>query len=181
MKNENITLEEWRIQNPTKSINEYYKLNRNKVFESSNSIGFNSTFNEDKKVLSDVVSDKKESSSKNYYLILLGLLFLFCFFSNPKIEEHKESFRIKLTGIVEEILTESSNNIFVIGWGKMAGEEVIKEILKNVAVDNYIFFSITKFNYASNSTLIGFGFLGTVYFTDKINKESVLQIFSNLK
>ena len=101
--------------------------------------------------------------------------------SNPKKEDHKDTLKIKLTGIVEEILTEKSDNIFYIGLGKSVADAIIDETLKTVSIDNYVFFSLTKINYASNSKIIGVGLLGKVYISDEINKGMVINYINQLK
>ena len=112
----------------------------------------------------------------------MALFILITFLSNPKKEDHKESFRIKLSGIIEEILSENKNdNVFVLGLSKVLADKIIDEVLKNVSVDNYLFFSLTKLNWASDSKIIGFGVFGKVYISNEFDKEQVENYIGQIK
>lgn len=176
-KQEFPSLKDWCSKNPGKTINDYYKIYGNVVSEPSNvAESYNSSSHN--YGLNESPSTKLKSKSNNWILILLAFILLIAFFSNPKSEEHKEYFRMKLSGIVEELLAEKSDNAFVLGFGKMLGDEVIKEFLKSISIDNYLFFSLTKMNWASESKIVGFGIFGRVYITNEINKEKVKGVIS---
>ncbi|KAF0198613.1 MAG: hypothetical protein FD166_1254 [Bacteroidetes bacterium] len=173
-KPEKPDLSEWRKQNPGKTINDYYRIYGNNVSGTSYSLNYS----RDNSAIDDVPYKNDLSHRKSNYSIwsylLVTLFILITFFSNPKKDDHKDALRIKLSGIVEEILAEKSDNIFQFGFGRLIGDKIIDETLKSVSIDNYVFFSLTKFNYASDSKILGFGFLGKVYISDKINREMVI-------
>ncbi len=174
-KQEKPDLSEWSKQNPGKTINDYFKI-----------YGTNLSGYSPKSILDSedlpIENDLNQASSKHsiWAYILVSVFILITFFSNPKKEDHKDALKIKLTGIVEEILAEKSDDIIEFGIGRWVGDEIIDKALTSVSTDNYIFFSLTKFNYASDSRIIGFGFLGKVYISKSINKEMVINKIKQL-
>lgn len=160
-------LHEWRKQNPGKTINDYLGI------YGSISKTHPYPINQEP-YIQDVVPIGLRSKRKIIWpYILIPLFIAIAFFSNPKKEEHKDALKIKLLGVVEEKMSENTDNLFFIGLGKSIGGLVIDEVLKSVSVDNYIFFSITKYNFGSDSNIIGFGCLGKVYISDKINRAAI--------
>ena len=129
-----------------------------------------------------VIDNKKEKTKSNtssWPYIFIALFILIAFLSNPKIEEHREALRILLTGLVEKDLSKNTDNILVYGFGKSLMDSFIDEGLKNVSSDNYLLFSLTKFNFASESKIIGVGVLGQVYLSEKVNKDLVEKLTKN--
>jgi len=173
-KHEKPDLREWSKQNPGKTINDYFKIYGTNISRTSYSPD-SSRYYTDKIGLSDKNDlNQRRSKYSIWSYVLVSLLVLITFLSNPKKDDHKDALKIKLTGIVEEILAEKSDNIFQFGFGRIIVDEIIDKTLKSVSTDNYIFFSLTKYNYASDSKVIGFGFLGKVYISNSINKEMVI-------
>ena len=123
--------------------------------------------------------NQKKSSSSSWSYIFIILIILIAFLSNPKIEEHRNALRIKLTGMVEKDLSKNTDNIFIYGLGKSIMDSLIDEGLKNISSDNYLLFSLTRFNFASESKIIGFGFFGKVYITEKINENMFKKLNKN--
>lgn len=171
-KQEKPDLREWSKKNPGMTINDYFKIYGTDSY-SSNSNRYSVDY-EISRIKSELNQEKSKPSSWLYMLIPLFLLI--AFLSNPKKEDHREALKIKLSGIVEEILSEETNNIFLIALGKSFSDTIIEENLKNVSADNYILFSLTEFNFASNFKIIGFGFLGKVYFSKNVNKQTIKNI-----
>ncbi len=160
-------LREWRKQNPEMSINDYFKIyGTPHNFSNSNSYS-----NEYELARMQSELNKKKTNPSSWPYIFLALFILIAFLSNPKTEEHRATLRIKLTGIVEKDLSKNTDNLFLYGAGKSFMDLIIDEGLKNVSSDSYILFSITRFNYASESKIIGFGLLGKVYISEDILKE----------
>ena len=88
----------------------------------------------------------------------------------------RQTFLNRFEEVPAEITIENSN-------GKKSPDAItpklIDEGLKNVSSDNYILFSLTKFNFASESKIIGFGFFGKVYITEKINEDMFKKLNKN--
>lgn len=168
-------LSEWRKQNPGMTINDYFKI----YGTDTNSLNSNrySFDYEVSRIKNELIKEKSKNASWLYMLIPLFLLI--AFLSNPKIEDHREALKIKLSGIVDEILSEETDNIFIIGLGKYFGDTIVNENLKNVSADNYLFFSLSEFKFASNTKIIGFGFLGKVYFSKNVNTQTIKNIKNN--
>ncbi|WP_100609979.1 hypothetical protein [Confluentibacter lentus] len=164
---EKPSLSEWRKQNPGMSINDYFRI----FGKTSHSSSTNSYSNEYEITMLQRELNEKKSSSFSWSYIFIILIILVGFLSNPKVEEHREALRIKLTGMVEKDLSKNTDNILIYGLGKSFMDYLIDEGLKNVSSDNYLLFSLTKFNFASESKIIGFGFFGKVYIAEKINED----------
>jgi hypothetical protein len=173
-KQEKPDLREWSKQNPGKTINDYFKIYGNNIPGTSYSRDSSHNYSDNQDLPDKNDLDYKKSNYSIWSYVLLSLFILITFLSNPKKDDHKDALKIKLTGIIEEILAEKSDNIFQFGFGRLIGDEIIERTLISVSTDNYIFFSLTKFNYASESRIIGFGFLGKVYISNSINREMVI-------
>lgn len=168
-------LSEWRKQNPGMTINDYFKIYGTETI-SSNSNRYSVDY-EVARIKNEL--NKEKSNYTSWLYMLIPLFLLIAFLSNPKIEYHREALKIKLSGIVDEILSEETDNIFIIGLGKYFRDTIVNENLKNVSADNYLFFSLTEFKFASNTKIIGFGFLGNVYFSKNVNKQTIKNIKNN--
>jgi hypothetical protein len=174
-KPEKPNLREWSKNNPGMTINDYFKIYGTDT-NSLNSDRYSFDY-EVSRIKNELNKEKSKNASWLYMLIPLFLLI--AFLSNPKIEDHREALKIKLSGIVDEILSEETDNIFIIGLGKYFGDTIVNENLKNVSADNYLFFSLTEFKFASNTKIIGYGFLGKVYFSNNVNKQTIKNIKNN--
>lgn len=172
---EKPSLSEWRKQNPGLSINDYYKI----FGTSTNSSNSNNYSNQYETARQQSELNLKKSNSSTWSYIFIALFVLIAFLSNPKLEDHRATLRIKLTGLVEKHLSENTDNIISYGLGKYFMDAIIDGGLKNVSSDNYLLFSLTKFNFASESKIIGLGVFGQVYLFEKADKEIVKKITKN--
>jgi hypothetical protein len=165
-------LNEWKKQNPGLSINDYFKL-----YGTTNSSSNSNRYTADYEIarLQNELN-KKKSGNSPWLSILIPLLLLIAFITNPEIEDHRTVLKIKLSGIVDEIIAEETDNIFIIGLVKYFGDAIVDENLKNVSANNYYFFSLTEFKFASDLKIKGYGFLGKVYFSKNVNKQTIKNI-----
>jgi len=172
---EKPSLSEWRKQNPGMTINDYFKI-FGTTSHSENTYSYSNEYEITR--LQKELNQNKSSLSSWPYIFIILIIFI-AFFSNPQTDEHRETVRIKLTGMVEKDLSKNTNNIFIYGLGKAFMDSLIDVTLKNVSSDNYLLFSLTKFNFASESKIIGFGFFGKVYISEKINEDMFKKLYKN--
>ena len=104
-------------------------------------------------------------------------VFLIAFLTNPGPEKHQEKLKVKLTDYLqkasEENMSESDDMMEKAGTslGLMFGELIIEEITQEmVTIDNYVFFSTTKVILPDESKTIGFGILGNVFISSKLDE-----------
>jgi hypothetical protein len=111
--------------------------------------------------------------TKQIVLIMLGAFLLVALFTNPGKDAHKEEVKSKFTESYQKSLeanSTSDNNGFE-ALGNLLGTSLINTLVENnVSCDNYLLFSITKITYAGNSKSIGFGFLGNVFLSGKVDE-----------
>ena len=138
-------ISEWRKQNPGMTINDYFKIYGTNS-SSSNSNRYSVDY-ELTRIKNELNQEKSIDTSWLYLLIPIFLLSAFLF--NPRQEDHREALKIKLSAIVEELILEEIDNIFIIGLRELFGDVYINKNLKIVSFDNYVFFSLTEFNFAS--------------------------------
>lgn len=167
MNKDNPNLSEWRKQNPGMSINDYFKI----FGTSSPTSNENSYFLKHERARIQKELNQKKTNQSSWPYVFFALFILIAFLSNPKVEDHRAALKIKLTRIVEIELSKKTDNIILFGLGKSLIDSIMDEGLKNISSDNYLFFSVTKFNYTSKSKIIGFGVLGKVFISEKINKD----------
>ena len=160
---------EWCNQNPGKTLNDYYKIFGSNLNHSE--VQVNVKYNSIKLTTEPEGYGNKRSSAK-VYLLIFAIIILIAFISNPDIDKHKSSLKIRLSGIVESIASES-DNLLVVGLGKMVGDAAIEELLKNVSVDNYLVFSVTRLNWATESKIVGYGIFGNVFISKELNTDNV--------
>ena len=117
-------------------------------------------------------------TKKQFYILLSGLLVVVLIFSNPSEENHIESVKSKLKiafkkKMASEMIDDESNSIASLGkgLGLLLGDTFIDKMTDGfISRDNYFLFSITKGEYKGENKVIGFGVLGNVFLSDKIEE-----------
>lgn len=111
--------------------------------------------------------------SKQKTLIIVSAILLIAIFTNPNQAEHKEKVKSIINTFYKEKLKEnktSSNNGFN-ALGNLLGTTFINTMVENaVSCDNYFLFSVTKINHEGKEKSIGFGVLGNVFLSSKIEE-----------
>ncbi|QBN17798.1 DUF4359 domain-containing protein [Flavobacterium nackdongense] len=109
--------------------------------------------------------------TKQIALIAVSIILIIAIFTNPNQTAHKEKVKTTITSLFQKQLKENeteSNNSFQ-ALGSLLGTSLINTIVENgVSCDNYILFSITKFTYEGQEKSIGYGLLGKVFLSSKI-------------
>jgi hypothetical protein len=120
-------------------------------------------------------------TKKQFYILLSVLLVAVLIFSNPSEENHIESVKSKLKIAFKKKmsseLTKNQNDTFATlgnGLGLLLGDTFIDKLTDGLVTrKNYILFSLTSFEYKGKEKTIGFGILGNVFLSDKI--ENIFQ------
>ncbi len=110
---------------------------------------------------------------KQKILIIVSVILLIAIFTNPNQTEHKEKVKSTITTFyqkkLEENKTTSSNGFEALG--NLLGNSFINTMVENaVTCDNYFLFSVTKINYEGQDKSIGYGVLGNVFLSGKIEE-----------
>ena len=118
---------------------------------------------------------------KQFYILISILLVTILIFTNPSEENHIESVKLKLKMVFKKKMnseiSENQDESFKTvgnGLGLMLGNTFIDKLTDGiVSRENYLLFSLTNANYKGEQKTIGFGILGNVFLSDKI--ENVFQ------
>ncbi|WP_310378218.1 DUF4359 domain-containing protein [Flavobacterium sp.] len=109
--------------------------------------------------------------TKQIVLITVVIILIIAIFTNPNQAAHKEKVKSTITSLYQKQLKENettSSNGFE-ALGSLLGTTLINTMVENgVSCDNYILFSITKFTYEGQEKSIGYGLLGNVFLSNKI-------------
>lgn len=115
-------------------------------------------------------------TKKQFYIILSVLLVAILIFSNPSEEVHIQSVKSKLKMAFKKKMSsemsENQDDTFKTlgnGLGLLLGDTFIDKLTDGiVSRENYLLFSLTNANYKGEEKTIGFGILGNVFLTKKI-------------
>lgn len=118
---------------------------------------------------------------KQFYTLLSILLVAILIFTNPSEENHIESVKSKLKIAFKKKMSseisENQDDAFKTlgnGLGLLLGDTFIDKLTDGiVSRENYLLFSLTNVNYIGEQKTIGFGILGNVFLSDKI--ENIFQ------
>lgn len=109
--------------------------------------------------------------TKQIALITVSIILIIAIFTNPNQTTHIEKVKTTITSLYQKQLkvneTESNNSFLVLG--SLLGTSLINTMVENgVSCDNYLLFSITKFTHEGQEKSIGYGVLGNVFLSSKI-------------
>jgi hypothetical protein len=111
--------------------------------------------------------------TKQVFIILLTVILIISVFTNPNEMAHKEKVKSTITDFYERQLEKGetvSGNAFG-NIGSLFGVSLINKMIENlVSCDDYLFFSITKITFEGQEKSIGFGVLGNVFISDKVEE-----------
>lgn len=120
-------------------------------------------------------------NKKQFYIILSVLIIGVLIFSNPSEENHiqtvKSKLKIAFKKKMSSEITENQNDAFATlgsGLGLLLGDTFIDKLTDGLVTrKNYILFSLTNVEFKGEEKIIGFGILGNVFLSDKI--ENIFQ------
>ena len=94
--------------------------------------------------------------------------------TNPSDADHKAAVKTKFNVLVQERTkkqTTSEDANFAEGLGTLLGGFFIDKLIDTgVTRSNYLLFSTTSFTFGKESKTIGFGILGNVFFSSKVDE-----------
>jgi hypothetical protein len=96
------------------------------------------------------------------FLIFIAILVV-AFITNPDKQRHVEKINDKLY----DLLPVNEQKSIIGTLGRVVSDKVTEQL---VTVDNYYLFSVSKFEIMGKTEVIGYGFFGTVIFTEKIRE-----------
>jgi hypothetical protein len=114
---------------------------------------------------------------KKNYILFSFLLIAVLIFTNPSEENHLQTVKLKLKMSMNKKMSSdinSTNNSFNSigkGLGMILGDALIDRLTENfVFRQNFVIFSLTKVNFKGEDKIIGFGILGNIFITDRIEE-----------
>ncbi|MDQ6530094.1 DUF4359 domain-containing protein [Flavobacterium sp. LHD-85] len=114
---------------------------------------------------------------KHYIIAGLCLFILVTAFTNPGTEKHKEEVKLKMNAFLEKEIdkenTTSNNQMSEAGGilGNALAQSMVNMLVDNiVSSSNYIIFSTTDVTVEGKTKTIGFGILGNVFLSSKIDE-----------
>ena len=116
---------------------------------------------------------------KQYILLIITVILGIMIITNPSVQMHKDEVKRviqkKINETSQSAATKSSSEdpLAKLGnsFGQIFGQVFIDNIISNtIDRDNYLFFSLTKFNYQSHESVIGFGILNSVFISTKVSE-----------
>ncbi|MEY5049695.1 MAG: hypothetical protein RLZZ175_3054 [Bacteroidota bacterium] len=111
-----------------------------------------------------------------YALGILVFVFFTLILTNPTLEEHKEATKLKFNSLmIKEFASENSGDLvnkLASSVGSLWGGAIVNELIdKLLNRENYLIFSLTKFQWLDENKTIGIGILGNVYLFDNLDKN----------
>lgn len=117
-------------------------------------------------------------TKKQFYQLFITVVILGLVFTNPTEENHINTVKAKLkTAFKKKMssqLLENNDDSFATlgnGIGLILGDTIIDNLTDGfISRENYILCSLTKVTYQEQEKIIGFGILGNVFLSDKLEK-----------
>jgi hypothetical protein len=118
-----------------------------------------------------VYHDDDSSDSFGWFIILIASVILFS--TNPSEERHVSEVKLVLKKYLNKKVSSSGSDLFgfgsiVNGIGNMIIESELDQYIKR---KNYYLFSLTCIKSDNKEQTIGWGVLGKVYISDKVEKQ----------
>lgn len=111
--------------------------------------------------------------TKHYLIIGVSLFVLIIVLTNPGTEKHKEEVKLKMNAFLEKEMNKENDELSTAGGliGNTLAKSMINMMVDNmVSSSNYILFSTTDVTYEGKTKTIGFGILGTIFLSGKIDE-----------
>ncbi|MFD1602595.1 DUF4359 domain-containing protein [Flavobacterium artemisiae] len=110
--------------------------------------------------------------TKHYLIIGSCLILLITALTNPETEKHKEEVKLKMNAFLEKKMNNENPTQKAGGMvGNALAQSMINMMVDNmVSSSNYIFFSTTNVTVEGKTKRIGFGLLGNIFLSGKIDE-----------
>lgn len=126
--------------------------------------------------------NNKRNRPGGIFLVILGVILLIAYLTNPKEELHKEMLEIRLMEVLDETMLERQDDVIAFTAWKLAGRQVVETFADNyISVDNYFLFSLTRLHWDGESYITGIGGFGKVYITKRLNSELAEKMIENIE
>lgn len=112
--------------------------------------------------------------------IIVALIILMAYITNPDVDKHKLVLNNRLTEAIDQAMLERNNDIEQMAWQLGKKEITSMFIDKYMTVDDYKVLSLTRIHWAGKSYIVGIGGFEQVYITRKLDKELAHQIIDNV-
>lgn len=107
------------------------------------------------------------------YIIISAIVILLLMATNPSKSDHVEKVRISLKTAFNKSISKKVENSFAIGIGAYLSDQIVDTFIeRSVSVDNFFLFSRTHFRYLDKDIIIGYGCLGNVFISEKLQIEA---------
>lgn len=106
--------------------------------------------------------------------VLLIILLVVLYVSNPSIKDHHSAVNVKISTLLKSEIGATDNAEKSLGAeiGMLFGSSLIYGIVQDVIHrEDYFLFSLTRFEFKGETTIIGLGILGKVYISDEVDKQ----------
>ncbi len=110
---------------------------------------------------------------KHYIISGLCILILVTALTNPGTEKHKEEVKLKMNTLLDKQNMSQNDELSRAGGmlGNALAQSMINMMVNNmVSSSNYILFSTTNVTVEGKTKTIGFGILGNVFLSSKIDE-----------
>ncbi len=111
--------------------------------------------------------------NKQQFIILISVIIAgILFATNPKESDHRSAVKDKANLIFQKVMKEKSDgNDATAGFGLLLGGYLVDRVIETaVTRDNYLLFSLTKIRFQDQDKTIGFGMLGAVFVSSKVDE-----------
>ena len=111
-------------------------------------------------------------SKTRIFALLVIVLMLVAFWTNPTKEQHEEAVRAKAILLLKE--QAGTKNRSIVDFGvQLFGNTLIDQFMKNhIKTDNYYLFSVTKVYWENQETILGVGAFKKVWLSKKIDEKA---------
>lgn len=115
---------------------------------------------------------RKKRKSGPIILLLLIVIAIFAYFTNPTEEMHREAANAKIEGVVAKTLDKYGLSETALG---ALGTDITKPFIavlveQHVSSKNYFLFSTTQVNIDEESQIIGIGAFNKVFISNKVDE-----------
>lgn len=117
------------------------------------------------------------------FLIIFVAMLTAAYFTNPPVEKHRETAKVKIENIIENtVKTYHLPYEWLMNKQTYPTEELVDYVADNyVYADNYYFFSLTKVKMETHNQSVGIGVFGHVFISEKVEEIAQQEIDSFVK
>lgn len=111
-------------------------------------------------------------NKKRIFSLVIIFIVIAAIWTNPKKEQHELVVKEKAEHLLKNQLGKKEQSIFDIGMQLFGHNAVGDFVSKNVVVENFYLFSITKIRWQGKDNPIGVGAFGKIWLSPKIDEKA---------